>query len=558
MKFIFQCSLATFKTMLNCFVLISSISLFGQQFQSSNLPILIINTNGISIPNEPKIVGTLEIIYNGPGKINLLTDAARDFKGKIGVELHGSSSLDLSPKKPLGIETRMDDGVTNLNVSLLGLPKENDWILLAPYSDKSLIRDVLIHRIGAEVLPYSSRTRLCELLINGQYAGVYVLMEKIKRDKNRVNIPELTALTNSGDALTGGYILKIDKTTGSTPQGGFTSTVFSGNAQYGRKTYYQYEEPEANVITTAQKKYIGDLVLNFEASFNKNNYKDPKEGFRKYVEENSMVDFLILNELANNVDGYRLSTFLYKDVDSKSTRFRVGPIWDFNLGFGNADYCQGGLTNVLALEFALRCPMDNWTVPFYWPIVFQDSAFDQHLYDRWTSLRKGLLTNNHVMFLIDSLTGLLTEAAPRNFQKWNILNQYVWPNAYVGGSYANEIKYLKDWVITRMAFLDGIIKQLIVPKYYQERYFTPIIFPNPATHDQPIKIKYYNHDSDRMHLEIYDMVGHFLTSIKDIDHFNGVNQLQTSTIQLPSGVYFYKLLAEYSPNAWKVGKIIVR
>lgn len=524
-------------------------------FSSTTLPIVLINTNGIAIPNEPKIVGDMEIIYNGPGKINALTDPNRHFKGKIGVELRGSTSQDLSPKKPLGVETRKEDGETNLNISLLGMPKENDWILLAPYSDKSLIRDVLIHRIASEILPYSSRTQMCELLVNGEYQGVYVLMEKIKRDKKRVNINELTQTADSGDSLTGGYILKIDKTTGSTPQGGFNSDYLSGIVSSGRRTYYQYEEPEADVITAAQKSYIQSLVKSFESSFFKPNYADPVEGFRKYVNENSMIDFLILNEVANNVDGYRLSTFLYKDVDSKDTRLRFGPIWDFNLGFGNADYCAGGTTDVLALDFATRCPQDFWTVPFYWPQVLQDSAFGQNLYDRWSALRKSTLTDQNVLRLVDSLVGVIGNASIRNFQKWNILSQYVWPNAYVGGSYANEIKYLKDWVVKRMIYLDGEFKQLTVPKYYPDRYFDAKVFPNPARPNQDITFSYYIHDYDHMRFEIFDMTGHHLLTRLDGDHFNGVNQLKTTTFNLPAGVYIYKVLM--TDRLVKAGRIIV-
>ncbi len=541
------------------FFFLASISiLFSQNInlQSSNLPILIINTNGQTILNEPKIVADFEIIYNGPGKLNLWNDTARHFRGKIGLELRGSSSQDLSPKKPLGLETRLADGETNFNVSLLDMPKENDWVLLAPYSDKSLIRDVLIHRIASEIMPYTSRTRLCELVTNGLYMGVYVLMEKIKRDNNRVNIPALTPDISSGESLTGGYILKIDKTSGSTPQGGFNSDYNSGSI-IPRRTYYQYEEPEANVINTAQKNYIRTLINNFEASFSKPNVSDPKEGFRKYADVSSMIDFMILNELSNNVDGYRLSTYIYKEPDKKSTTLKFGPIWDFNLAFGNADYCQGGSSEVMAFDFGLRCPNDGFSVPFYWPKVFQDTSFAKSLFKRWMGLRQNLLSDSKVLFLIDSMSTLLNEAAPRNFQRWPILSSYVWPNAYVGGSYANEVKYLKDWLLRRMKYLDGIFYQNTLPKYYPEKYFEPKVFPNPAIDQQDITFSYYIHDYDRMRLDIFDMVGHHLITKRDNDHFNGANQLKSMIVQLPPGLYFYKLFTGES-TVFKTGKIIVR
>ncbi len=524
-------------------------------FDKSTLPIIIINTPGRqTIPNEPKITAGMEIIFNGPGKINLLTDSTRSFKGSIGIELRGSSSQDLSPKKPYGIETRNIDG-SNLNISLLGLPKENDWILLAPYSDKSLIRDVLIHRIASELMPYASRSRMCELVVNGEYQGVYVLMEKIKRDKNRVNIHELLPRHNSGDSITGGYILKIDKTTGSQAQGGFSTPVFGSS---GKRSYYQYDEPEANVITSAQKAYIQSLLTDFETTFITDKWKDPQQGFRKYADENSMIDFMILQEIANNVDGYRLSSYLYKDIDSKNKKIKFGPVWDFNLGFGNANYCSGGTTNVMAYDFASRCPGDGFGLPFYWPLLVQDSAYGEHLYQRWSFLRKGILQEQKLHFFIDSLVTHMGDAVSRNFQKWPVLGTYVWPNLYVGGSYPNEIKYLKDWISSRLKFLDGVFLQLTLPKYYPERYFSPLVYPNPATANQPVTFKYYVHDLDRVRVEVYDFSGHHITTLHDKEHANGVNSIVHKSINLPAGIYTYKLFLNTSPGAIKIGKIVVR
>lgn len=536
-------------------LIVNTVSFAQVTLISSKLPIIIINTpNSAAIPNEPKVMADMEIIYNGAGKINSISDLTREYKGKIGIELRGSSSQDLSPKKPYGIETRNIDG-SNLNISLLGMPKENDWVLLAPYSDKSLIRDVLIHRVASEMMPYTSRSRICEVVVNGQYQGVYVLMEKIKRDRNRVNINELLTRHNAGDSLTGGYILKIDKTTGSQAQGGFNTQVFNST---GKRTFYQYDEPEANVITASQKVYIQTLLNNFETTFTTSQWKDPEQGFRKYADENSMIDFMILQEVANNVDGYRLSTYLYKDLDSKNKKIRFGPLWDFNLGFGNANYCSGGTTDVMAYDFASRCPTDGFSLPFYWPMLLQDSAYDIHLYRRWTALRRGVLNEQNLHLIIDSLVNHMGEAVMRNFQKWPVLGTYIWPNLYVGGTYPNEIKYLKDWISARLKYLDVVFLQLTLPKYYPERFFPPIVYPNPALANQPITFKYYVHDYDRIRLEIYDFTGRYLQTVNDKDHFNGVNSIEHKSINLPAGIYSYKLFLNTSTNAMKIGKIIVR
>lgn len=526
-------------------------------FTESNLPVILIKTlGGAAIPDEPKLLADMDIIYNGPGKKNSITDSNRNYSGKIAIERRGSSSQQLSPKKPYGFETRKEDGITNNNVSLLGLPKENDWILLAPYSDKSLIRDVLIHRIASDLMPYTSRTRMCELVVNNEYLGVYILMEKIKQDKNRVNIHELLPRHSSGDSLTGGYIIKIDKNTGGAAAGGFTAAVT--NAQ-GRRNFYQYHEPESNELTSIQKNYIQTIVNNFETSFLSAKWTDPNEGYRKYADENSMIDFMILNEVSNNVDGYRLSSFLYKDVDSRSKKLKFGPIWDFNLAFGNANYCGGGLTDVMAYDFGNRCPQDGLILPFYWQQVEKDSAFNVHLYNRWVSLRKGVLTEQRLHTIIDSLVNNIgTEAINRNFQKWPILGIYIWPNNYIGGSYTNEIKFLKDWISKRLIYLDAVFKQLTLPKYYPERYFEPQVFPNPSVSNQPVTFQYYIHDYDRMYVEVYDLMGHFIGNANDMEHFNGSNSMMYKQISLPAGVYVYKLRYQVTKTVMKTGRLLVQ
>ena len=151
-------------------------------FNDSNLPIIEINTNGQTIQNSTKITADMGIIYNGERQRNYMTDPYNNYDGKIGIEIRGSSSTQF-PKKQYALETRDAMG-NNLNVSLLGLPAENDWILYAVYNDKSLLRDVLAFKLSNAMGRYASRSRFCELVLNGDYRGVYVLLEKIKRDKN--------------------------------------------------------------------------------------------------------------------------------------------------------------------------------------------------------------------------------------------------------------------------------------------------------------------------------------------------------------------------------------
>ena len=204
------------------FILFPFIGL-AQSFTSSNLPLVVINTNGQAIVDDPKIIANMGIIWNGPGNRNSLSDPMNNYNGKIAIEIRGSSSQ-MFPKKGYGFETRATD-LSDIDVSLLGMPEENDWVLYAPYTDKTMIRDVLTYTLDASLGHWSPRCRYVELFLNGNYQGVYVLIEKIKRNKTRVDIAKLTLTDNVGEDLTGGYIVKIDKTTGGGGDGDRKSVV---------------------------------------------------------------------------------------------------------------------------------------------------------------------------------------------------------------------------------------------------------------------------------------------------------------------------------------------
>jgi hypothetical protein len=423
----------------------------------SNLPIVIINTNGLSIPDEPKIDANMKIIWKGDGKINKITDQTYNYNGRIGIEVRGSTSAFLSEKKPYAIEIR-DAAGNDADTSLLGMPKESDWALIAPYSDKTLIRDAVIYTLARSFMDYAPRVRFCELILNDTYMGVFVLTEKIKRNKNRVNITKTDATAVSGsDALTGGYILKIDKTTGSQPSGvplSFKSNFINGATV---KTEYLYDYPKPQDMTAAQRTYIKGAISEFEDVMIGGNAIHPTLGYPKYFDVNSLIDFATMNELGKNVDGYRLSTFLYKDKNSVSSKFKMGPVWDFNIALGNADYCGGNSSTDWAFNFNSVCPTDFWLIPFWMQKVVNDDTFRSKWRSRWTKLRTLELSDTRIIGLIDSLTTLLTIPQTRNFQKWNILTKKVWPNPVINNSYSGEVAYLKSWLSQRLSWLDGQI-----------------------------------------------------------------------------------------------------
>lgn len=416
--------------------------LLAQSFTSSNLPLVVIHTNGLTIKDDPKIIANMGIIWNESGNRNSLSDPMNNYNGKVGIEFRGSSSQGF-PKKSYGFETKSTDG-ENMDVSLLGLPEENDWILYGPYSDKTMIRNALTFTLGASLGHYASRCRYVELFLNDQYEGVYVLMEKIKRNKNRVDIAKLLPIDISGEELTGGYIIKIDKTTGS---GGVGWTSDYSNT-IGR-TYYQYEYPKFDEIVFLQRSYIQGYVRKMEQSLFLNKYSG-SGSYHEFLNDSSFIDFMIINELSKNIDGYRLSSYLYKD---KNERMKCGPIWDFNLTYGNADYYSGWLTS--GFQYKAYLETDASQNPFWWNKLMRDPAYVQKLKKRWSWIRKHELSDQRINFVTDSLVSLLSEAQVRNYQRWTgVIGQYVWPNYYVGNSYTSEVTWMKDWITKRLAFLD--------------------------------------------------------------------------------------------------------
>lgn len=448
-------------------------------FTSSNLPIVSINTNSQTINDNVRIVADMGIIYNGVGNRNYMVDPFNEYNGKISIELRGSSSQSF-PKKSYSLETQDSVGNNN-NVAIMDMPKENDWVLYAPYSDKTLIRNVLTYRLGEKLGGYAPRTKLCELVLNGDYKGVYVFTEKIKKDNDRVDIATLDSTDLSGDDLTGGYIVKIDKTTNG-PGIDWSSPIAPPNTT-SQFINYQFHYPKQDEILPVQGNYIENYITSFENALDGPNFTDSTLGYRPYIDELSFIDFFIINELSRNVDGFRLSTFLYKDKDSKGGEITMGPLWDFNLSFGNANYCDGELSTGWSSDFNYVCPGDGFSVPFWWDRLKQDTTYTNQLRCRWENLRLKELHQDTILNFIDTLASYLSESQQRNFQQWPILGTYVWPNNYIGNSYNDEITYLKSWVTNRISWIDNNIPGNCYNVGINEEFASLDfkVFPNPAT-----------------------------------------------------------------------------
>ena len=532
-------------------LLAAPLAAFGQvTLDSTHLPIVIIKTGGLPILDEPKLPAQMQVIDNGPGKMNHLNDPPNHYNGHIGIELRGSSSQ-WPDKKPYAVETRNADGSDHA-VQLLGLPKESDWVFLAPFSDKTLVRDAFAYELARRTMPWASGYRFVELVLNGQYRGIYIVTEKIKRDKARVDISKLDSDDLAGDSLTGGYIIKIDKPTGSNSEG--WQSPYPAIPGGWQTTTYQYHYPKQDEIAPQQKQYIQKWMTDFENAMQGPQHNDPTLGYAKYLDVESFVDFTLINEIAKNVDGYRLSTFFHKDRDSKDPRLHAGPVWDFNIAFGNADYCTCNQYTGWAMDFNDHCGGGDWVVHYWWRKMWEDPDYRRRLSERWKSLRSGPFTDAKVMGIVDSLIAIVKPAQARNFAQWPILNQWVWPNAYCCGPYTAHVQYFRQWTLNRMHWMDNGMKTLHIGEYDEREYFAPHIFPNPADGQQPVTVEFYGYYGEPVTLRVYDTAGRLVEQQASTPEFNGTGRF-TWQPNLPAGLYFYEIFLNGKPKS--TGRVVV-
>lgn len=401
----------------------------------TNLPIVSIQTFGQTIQNAVRITGRMGIIDNGPGNMNCIYDPMNGYDGKISIEIRGASSAGF-PKKSYGFST-LDAAGADSNVTLLGMPIENDWALHSPYTDKTFMRNALMYSLARDMQWYSSRARFVEVIINGQYKGVSVLMEKIKQDDGRVNIAKLTSTMNSGDSLTGGYIYKIDWSAGN--NGGGFSTNYNVNIRY-----HDPKNP-----TTAQGNYLQQYVNSFESSLTNVN---AETGYRKRANVFSFADFLLMQEFARNLDGYRASNYIHKDRDSRCGRFTMGPFWDFDIALGNSNFCNGDMINGWQLYNGCGDGSNLWIEQ-----MMLDPWFKNLVHCRYQQWRQSVLSKPALFARIDSFRNELDAAHVRDSAVWKTIGIYLWPNQWTPNNWYSEIDSMKSWISQRLDWMDANI-----------------------------------------------------------------------------------------------------
>jgi hypothetical protein len=453
---------------------------------SSGLPLIVIDTFGQRINQDmnPRATANFTVINAEPGSGRATLLSRPDYQGRAGVEGRGQTSWGF-PKKPYNVEIR-DEYDQDKDVSLLGLPAESDFALFNPYDEKTLMNDFLAYELFEEMGHYSVRRRYCEVFLNGirpdnsadssgkvstaDYVGVYVLLERIKIGKNRVDI-EGPQTGDPGDPITGGYIWKKDK---ASPGDVVFTTPSQTSLDPGAESL-KYHDPKPQDLTPVQKAWLTNYLNAFEAVLYGPDWRDPVNGYAKWIDMDSWQDHHWLVEFTKQIDGYRLSDYLHIPRGGK---IHFGPMWDWNLSFGNCNYLDGGNSNgwyytqISAMQHMyLRRLVGDGSASS------GDPDFKQKLIDRWGELRGGILNPSNLFARIDRLTNYFNEAKDRDYVKWPRISSYIWPNpdgantvpsATDGtdlswnvnyatiGSYGLLIGEMKKWIGGRFGWIDSL------------------------------------------------------------------------------------------------------
>lgn len=422
---------------------------------SSNLPIIILDNVGSGGEQEGNLSATTFTLIEPENGVANLTDAP-SLTSRAGFRIRGASSANFA-KKQYRLELWNQENMDK-DQAVLGLPSDSDFILGAPFVDKSFIRNSLTYELGRELGLEAPRTRHVEVFINTNggelnyatdYVGVYFLAETIKISKDRVDIKKLDPEDDAEPEVTGGYLLK-----------------WEGNAKTVSKvlpgwTGLELADPDPITGATAvQKQWISDYVRDVDDRIASADRGDPVTGYAPVLDVPSYVNLFVINELSRDQDGYMRSAYFYKERGQPLTH---GPLWDYNLTMGTGCCRNNRNTAPTGADSGWQYIENNGVNEGHWEVeLMQDPNFEQAFVDRWQEVREGVLDEAALNARIDEQAGPLAQAAIRNFAKWDNLEN---TNATFFFSPATttwegQIDFLKTWNTDRMAWIDS---QMTIP-----------------------------------------------------------------------------------------------
>jgi hypothetical protein len=329
----------------------------------------------------------------------------------------GNSTWD-HPKKPNQLKV-------DSKTPMLNMLADKKWLFLAEYSDKSLIRNKISLDIGAmSRLEYTGKGEYAEVFLNYEYNGTYLIAQKVEVKSNRLNLPD------------NGYLVEIDQDYRlDADDVFFQPTIFT---QIHSENVFNIKEPSLD-YNTAEFNLIKEYINNFEAALFGANFKDAQIGYQAYIDLPSFIDWYLVQEIAKSVDAKYYSSIYFNYIPG--SKIKMGPLWDFDLSYGNVNYADSQYTNGFWIK-------EN---PWY-KRLFEDPAFESEVKERFMYFYNN---TNIILDKIDEYAKQLERAQGKNYEKWPTLGTYVWPNLVYFNTHAEEVSHLKYWVRNRTEWLHG-------------------------------------------------------------------------------------------------------
>lgn len=404
------------------------------ELTSSELPILKVETRTPRIPDEPKVNGLLHIDYPEESKYRDALNLELD------IEVRGTTSQAMSKKSfSIDIEDYKD------LETVLGMPSNKDWVLHGPYMDRTMLRNAFVYSTAKKMGLYSTRFSFCELVINGNYQGIYMLTEKIEFEDHRLtgnplSKKDIDSLTAPSD---GDFLLQIDR--GSSK----TWSSETGKKYNGIKHYYEFREPKEDKLSEEQQAYVKEFINEFETAIIGELHNSKSRVFEEYIFSKPFYDYIILNELTKNIDAYRLSTYMIMRGTATGGKIEPGPVWDYNFSLGLPNFADGYKTDGFIYNNTNNPP------PFWWAALMENEHFSNGLRNRYTTLRQTVLHRDSLYSSWSELKEIVKPATRRNFARWaGFSSPDFWPNYNKPKNYDDACDYLNNWLTKRIAWLD--------------------------------------------------------------------------------------------------------
>ncbi len=387
----------------------------SSHFSNAKLPTVLLNSDKYTIPNEPKVNGTLELICNEE------KDCEKIYRN-IKIEVRGFSSSSYDKKQYTF--TIANDSAKKEKVTLLEMNAARRWILQGPYSDPSLVRNAFVYEMWRQMGYWSAQSRYVELVLNGTYQGVYLIMEKVEVNKARLNLKVDTVNTNS-------FLIQLNR-----------NKEGDDIIQDRDLMFILSDLPGMNKNDTYKSRVHEQISSATDAMRTPMQHQD-------LVDVNSIADFILVQEMVKNVDAYKVSTYFHKDDNSKDKRFKAGPVWDFDLTMGSSTIARGEATD------GWIYPTDK-SIPYFFKNKFDDPAFSALLAERYRLLRATVWSEKNIWNVMDSLVDDIgKDAITRNFIRFPVLGQTNFLNQKkVSSTHADEIVKMKTWMHARLEWMD--------------------------------------------------------------------------------------------------------